>query len=60
MPPVDYEIMAFRLARDGLVDCLVQKFVAFGGPQWTSEVGGVILTKTHVKSARAGDAHAIA
>ncbi len=60
MPPVDHEIMAFRLARDRLVDCLVQKFVAIGGPQWTSEVGGVILTKTHVKSARAGDAHAIA
>ena len=52
---VDNEIMSLRLAGDGFADGGVQTLVtavAQGAPQ----IGIIVLTKTHIELARAGDA----
>ena len=60
VPPVDNEIVALGLARDRFFDGGVQKIVAFGCAQRLAQIGRVFLPETHIKRARAGDAHAIA
>jgi hypothetical protein len=60
MATVNHEIMAFGLAHDRLVDCLIQELVVFRGAQRASQVSGIILTKTHVKSSSAREPDAIA
>ena len=60
MATVNHEIMALGLAHDRRVDCLVQELVVFRGAQRTSQVSGIILTKTHVKSSSAREPNAIA
>ena len=60
MATVNHEIMAFGFARDRLVDCLVQEFIAFRGAQRAAQVSCIILTKTHVKRPGAREADAIA
>src|SRR4051794_20101635 len=58
--PVDDEVMAFWLAGDGIVDGLVQKVIALGGPHRSPEVGGILLAEAHEKPPRAGEPHPIA
>ena len=60
VPPIDNEIVAFRLARNRLFDGGVQKIVALGGAQRLAQVGRVFLPEAHIERAGAGDAHAIA
>src|SRR3954470_10195473 len=57
--PVDDEVVALRLARDGFVDRLVEQLIAFRGPQVRPERGGVLLPRAHIERARAGDPHAV-
>ena len=59
VPAINHEIMSFRFARDCLVNCGMQKLVAFRSAQRIAEIGGVILAEAHVQRAGAGNAHAI-
>src|SRR5476649_803543 len=57
---IDDEIVALGLACDRLGDRTVEDLVALRRPQRRAEVGGIVLTQAHIKSAGAGEPHAIA
>src|SRR5215475_10199017 len=57
---VDDEIVALGLARDRLVDRIIEQIVAFRGTQRRAQICGVLLPEAHVERARAGDADAVA
>src|SRR3546814_9308397 len=59
-PPVDDEVVALRLARDGVADGGFQRRVRLAAAQDGAEVGGVFLAEAHVEGAGAGEADAVA
>src|SRR3954464_15429428 len=58
--PVDDEVVALRLAGDGIDDRPFEKLVAFGGAHRCPQVGGVLLAEAHEELAGAGEAHPVA
>src|SRR5262245_12649280 len=58
--PADDEVMALRLPGDGRVDRGVEEGVVATCAKRRPEIGCVLLAETHIESAGAGDAHAIA
>ena len=53
-PPVDDEVMASRLARNGLENCRIEQLVAVGGPERRPEIGCILLAEAHEERAGAG------
>src|SRR5665811_1532682 len=58
--PIDNEIMAFRLAGHGLVDCGMQKRVGRAGPHGLPEIRGVLLPEAHIECAGTCDSDPVA
>src|SRR5215813_2557382 len=58
--PADDEVMALWLPGDGRVDRGVEEGVVATCAKRRSEIGCVLLAETHIESAGAGDAYAIA
>src|SRR5215208_5310938 len=57
---VDDEVVALGLARDRLLDRLLEGLVRLREPQGGAKVGGVLLAEAHVEPAGAGEADAVA
>src|SRR5215207_9228098 len=57
---VDDEVVALGLARDGVLDRLVEALVAVRRAHGRAQIGSVLLAEAHIELARAGQAHAIA
>src|SRR5437868_4935681 len=57
---INYEIVAFRLSRDRLLNRRVEQVIGFRCPQRLSKIGCILLAKAHVKRAGASDAHTVA
>src|SRR6185437_16594390 len=57
---VDHEIMAFRLARDRVVDRGVEEIVGLRRAKRRAQVGGILLAQAHEQRAGASDADTVA
>src|SRR3954464_147412 len=57
---VDDEVVAFGLARDRVLDRLIEALIAFREAQGRAQVGCVLLAQTLVELARTSEPHAIA
>src|SRR4051812_33177268 len=57
---VDDEVVAFGLARDRVLDRLIEALIAFREAQGRAQVGCAFLAQTHVELARTSEPHAIA
>src|SRR5687767_10548047 len=58
--PVDDEVVALGLARDRLLDRLLDGVVGFGEAEGRAQIRRVLLAEAHVELAGAGEPHAIA
>src|SRR3954453_15844775 len=58
--PVDDEVVAQGLARDGFVDGAGEKSVVGARPQRRPQVGGGVLAEAHIERAGAGQAYSVA
>ena len=56
---VDYKVMSFGFAANSFADRRKKECVLVARSQRVAQVGRVVLAKAHVKSAGAGQAHAI-
>src|SRR5258707_671620 len=58
--PVDDEVVALGLARNGVLDGGVEQLIALRRAQRAAQIGGVLLPEAHVEGAGTGEAHPIA
>ena len=56
----DDEVVALGLGRYGRIDRRIEQMVRLACAKWGPQVGGILLAEAHIKSAGAGDPHAVA